>query len=194
MSMQKPLSPVKKLQQRIDALIVQLDLGKLEAVAGVEEQIHQLRTRIDHLGHAANEATLVALKQHLEDLQVQLKLGKMETKEAYLHEREALETKIAAARHSLSEAKHTAEEDFSEVAHALTDKMNMLALNLGAAGILAQESVAHTKTKFRERFAQLSGTLQAEAELAGEKAHQLAEDSRDALEDIFGNLRSLIGR
>jgi len=192
--MQTPLSPIKKLQQRVDALIVQIDLGKLEAVAGVEEQIHQLRTRIDQLGHSANEATVVALKRHIEDLQVQLKLGKMETKEAYLREREDLESKVTAARQSLSQAKHAAEEDFSEAAHSLTDKMNLLALNLGVAGILAQESVAHTKTKLRERFAQLSGTLQAEAELAGEKAHQAAADSRNALEDIFGNLRSLIGR
>lgn len=190
----KPLSPIKKLQQHVDALIVQLDLGKLEAVARVEEQIDHVRTSIDQLGHAAGDATIVALKRHLDELRLQARLGKMESADAYLRERQTLEAKLAAAQIALEQAKQSATDEFREAAHTLTDKMNMLILNLGAAGILAQESVAGAKAQVGTKLAQLSGTLQAEAELAGERAHEAAKDSREALEGILGNLRSLVGR
>jgi polyhydroxyalkanoate synthesis regulator phasin len=51
-----------------------------------------------------------------------------------------------------------------------------------------------TKATVKERLANLSGTLQAKGKLAGEKAHQAAEESREALEGILSNLRSLVGK
>ena len=190
----KTLSPIKQLQQRVDSLIVQLDLGKLEASVRVEEQMDRLRASIDHLGHPASDPTVVALKRYLDELLIQARLGKMETAAACLRERETLEAKITDARRRLEQIEHSAVEEFAEAAHALSQKMTLLALNLGAAGVLAQESLVGTKATVKERLANLSGTLQAKGELAGEKAHQAAEESREALEGILSNLRSLVGK
>jgi hypothetical protein len=134
------------------------------------------------------------LKRYLDELLIQARLGKMETEAAYLRERETLEAKITAARHCLEQIRHSAVEEFADAAHAVSQKMTLLALNFGAAGVLAQESLADTKSKVKERLATLSGTLQAEGELAGEKAHQAAQESREALDGILSNLRSLVGK
>ena len=71
-----PTSTIRKLQQRIGELIVQLDLGKLEALQAVEEQRKKLSSVLDNLGQAASEATVQSLRRQLDELQVQFTSAK----------------------------------------------------------------------------------------------------------------------
>jgi DNA repair exonuclease SbcCD ATPase subunit len=188
-----PVSPVKRLQRRIDELIVQLDLGKLEARARVEAQREQVQALLDRVARAIDPARLTLLRQQLEELRVQIQLGKLDTREALLHHKERLDAAVGDVLHALADSKAEVHEEFRDAAHALSDKLHLLALDAGAAVIVAGEQAAAAKDAVKAKLVTLTGTLQARAETAGEGAHRVAAECRQAFEDIRSNLRSLRG-
>jgi len=183
------LSKIQKLQQRVEELIVQLDLGKYEAIDAVEQQKERLKSTLNQCKQSVHSHDL---QQQLDELQLQLQLGKMETKQAYLEQRGKIEDGVQVARDALHHAKYKSVEEFDDAAHSLSDKVHMLALNLGAAGLIAKEQAEEAREKVRTSLQRLAGSLQADAEWTAEKARQAGDDAQVAMKDILDNLRSLI--
>lgn len=192
MKAETKLSAIQKLQQRVEELIVQLDLGKSEAIDLVETQKEHLKSNLDQVKQSVTGTAAHALHKKIDELRLQLQLGKMETREAYLDQLDKIEEALNATRRALQETKYKSAEEFNDLTHALTDKLHMLALNLGAAGVLAQEKAAETREQLRTKLQRVAGSLQGEAEWTAEKARQTAEDAHRAMDDILDNLKSLL--
>lgn len=100
------MTTIKKLQQRIDELIVQIDLGKLEAIDHVEESKKKLGVILAKLEKSVSKP----LKEKSGELRLQLHLGKMETKEAWQEQCVKIGKSVDDVSKALKDAKHEAAE------------------------------------------------------------------------------------
>jgi hypothetical protein len=181
------MSKIKDLQQIIDELIVQLELGKLEAIESVEEAKRKLQTHLDKLSHSISQP----LKQEMDDLRLQLKLGKMETQDAYFKQREVIETSLDKALTAMKKVRNETAGEFHEAAHTLKDKIRLLGFNLGLGVHVAAEEAGLTKEKLKMKLKDLASTIKTNQKLAGEKARIAAEESWEAFAEIRSNLHKL---
>ncbi len=79
------------LKSEIDSLILQLNLGKAEAVDYVEKHKGDLLSLVDK---AQGEIESGLLRQRMDELKLQLALGKMESREKLEEQREKISTAI----------------------------------------------------------------------------------------------------
>ncbi len=194
--MEKPPSPASRLlhslEKQIDELIVQLSLGKAEAAAHVEEAKEAFREKLDKIREAiAHDETHRNLASKLDHLRLQLSLGAMESRDAYHGQREKILHALHDTRAELQHLEDRVREDLHESADTLQLKLNALALNLGLAAIVAEDELKTRREELTLKAERVSGKLKSALSAAGTEAETLAQEAREAFDDIRDNLKRL---
>ncbi|MDF1755087.1 MAG: hypothetical protein P1U89_20025 [Verrucomicrobiales bacterium] len=184
------MTAITKLQQKIDELIVQLDLGKMEAVQKVEEAKEDLHSALNRI-RRSKETAKEALQEDLGHVQLQLKLGKMESRDAYFEQKQKIEKSVHRAAQSLKKCEHHAEDEFHDAAENLIDRIHVLGFNLALAGEIAVDEVQETKAKVKAKLAGVGEELREVGDHAEASAGEVVKESKAALADIRSNLSTL---
>ncbi|MEZ5299910.1 MAG: hypothetical protein R3F11_04460 [Verrucomicrobiales bacterium] len=187
----EPPSLIKRLQRRVDELIVQLDLGKAEALDYAEARKADLAQLAAKVKDKVPAPAASALHQKLDELRLQLALGKMESRDALAAQREKIGGAIERAKDALDPVEEDLRENFDDAAEALQATLDALAFD-----VTVGEAVAGDELKFQKEAVQakLHGLKTRLHVAANDKAHELEElgkEAREALADIRSNLRQL---
>lgn len=183
---------IRSVKHHIDELVVQLNLGKAEALDHVElakkalaKKVTEARNRLSQAGEQEGLGT------KLDHLRVQLALGGMESRDAYLAQRAKINRAIEETRAELHHYDERVRGDLEESIDVLQLKLNALALHLGIATLVAEDEIRTRKEEFSAQAERVAGKLKAAASSAGEEAETAAREARIAFDDIRDNLRRL---
>jgi len=183
---------IRSLKRHVDELVVQLSLGKAEAVEQVEHGKELLREKIDRARQALPGGGVPSsLAGRLDHLRLQLALGRMETRDAVEHQREKIHEAIEEVREEIHELDETVREDLGEAAEGLQLKLNALALNLGIAALVAEDEARTLKDELSLKASRLAERLKSSASEKGDEVEEVAREAREAYDDIKDNLRRL---
>lgn len=185
-------SIINRLRQEIDELILQLDLGKAEAIDHVEKRKSELRDLAkeaqDKITHSE---TTAALHQKLDELKLQLALGRMESRDAVRDQREKIGSAIDGARHAFESVEHDIKSTFIDTSESLKTNLDAVALDLGLGKIIAEEELKFNKDQLKEKLHGLRQSVREKAEDADDVIAQASKDAREAFDEIRWNLRQL---
>lgn len=181
---------MKDLQRVVEDLIVQLDLGRKEAVDQVEQAKANLCSLVERMEQSGSQIAK-PLRQSLGNLGLQLKLGKMESRDAYYEQRDRLEESIRQVEQSFREHRHDAGEEFADATRSLIDRIHLLGFQIEETEKKAGREIEAARQQVREKLVDLSGRMREEIASIEEKARSSASECRSALAGISSNLRSL---
>lgn len=188
-----PTRALHALKSQLDELIVQLSLGKAEAIDYVEthkqdlsERIHRVRTQ---LGDDADHA---GLRSKLDHLRVQLALGRMESRDTYEAQREKIHQAINDVRGEWQHLEEDLREELSEKSDSLQTKLNALALDLGLAASVAEDEIKARKDDLSLKARDLADKLKHSGEETSEAVEGFLGEAREAWDDLRDNLKRLL--
>ncbi|MEX2578313.1 MAG: hypothetical protein WD342_04580 [Verrucomicrobiales bacterium] len=180
------------LKGEIDDLIVQLSLGKAEAIDFVETNKSDLSRRIarvrDSLG---GEGRDVGLKRKLDEVAVQLALGRMETRDAYEAQRGRINRAIHDARGEWRHLEDETRQELTEKAESLQIKLDALALDVGLVALVAEDELKVRKDEIAAQTRRLAEKLKTVGGEAGEEAESFAAEAKRDWDDLKDNLGRL---
>ncbi len=187
-----PTRLLHALKGQIDELIVQLNLGRKEAIDYVEEHKQDLNDRIarvrDSLGDGDEHE---GLRTKLDELRVQLALGRMESRDAYQEQREKIHQAIEVARGEWHHLDHELREELTERSESLQTKLNALALDLGLAAAVAEDDLEIRKEEFSLQARRLADRVEKASRSAGKEIEAFSKEARETWDDLKDNLRRL---
>ncbi|MCB1063667.1 MAG: hypothetical protein KDN20_12185 [Verrucomicrobiae bacterium] len=180
------------LKSQLDELVVQLSLGKAEAIDYVETHKHDLSERITKVSESLGDsADFANLRTKLDELRVQLALGRMESRDTYESQREKIHQAIDDACGEWHHLEEEAREELSEKSDSLKTKLNALALDLGLAAIVAEDELKVRKDEISAKAQHLAEKLTAAGHEASEEAESFVSEAREAWDDLKDNLSRL---
>ncbi len=187
-----PSRALHALKSQIDELIVQLSLGKKEAIDYVETHKQELSEHIasvrSRLGDDASQANL---RGKLDELRLQLALGRMESRDAYESQREKIHHAIDAARGEWHHLETDLRDELSEKSDSLQTKLNALALDLGLAASVAEDELKTRKDEIQLKARDLAEKLKHRGEETGEAVESFIGEARESWDDLKDNLKRL---
>lgn len=183
---------IHSLKHHIDELVVQLSLGRAEAVDHVDRAKKALAEKITAArGGLLPGSAQQRLAAKLDHLRVQLALGGMESRDAYEAQREKVNQAIEDLRSEMHHLDERVRGDLDESIGVLQLKLNALALHLGIATLVAEDELKTRKAELSAKAEQLAGKLKSAVSSAGREAETAAREARVAFDDIRDNLRRL---
>lgn len=183
---------IRSLTREIDELIVQLSLGKGEAVERVEGAKRRLAETIRRVcGNLPPSEAHRRLEEKLERLRVQLALGRMESREAYEAARAGIEEAIDDAQNELHHLEGRVREELVGAIDGLRTRLNALALDLGIGAVVAEDELQTRKEELSAQAERVAAKLKGLAAAAGHEADAAAVEARAAFDEIRDNLRRL---
>ncbi len=191
-----PPSLISSIKGEVDSLIVQLNLGKREAVDFVEQHKGDFKGLVETAAAAVlsgNEDSekSAALKQKLDSLKVQLALGKMESRDALAEQREKIGSAIESTRKEWEPTQDEYREKFELAGESLQTKLDALALDVGIRTVVVEEELQMKKDQVKGELETLQKKLEPEIEKLGDSINDLADEAHKAFTGIRDNLRSL---
>lgn len=189
-----PTQLLHQLKGQLDELIVQLSLGKKEAVDYVETHKQDLHDRIGHVREAlGDDEPHASLRTRLDELRVRLALGRMESRDTYAEQREKIHDAIGAARDEWHHLDHQLRNELTEKSDAFQTKLNALALDLGLAAAVAEEDLEVRKEEVTFQARRLAERVEKAAKKSGQQAEAFVKEAGEAWDDLKDNLRRLFG-
>ncbi|NNE93840.1 MAG: hypothetical protein HKN23_19490 [Verrucomicrobiales bacterium] len=185
---------LKKLQGEIDELILQLNLGKADAVDYVEKKKESFKSLVDEAREriSGNEdGSSSSLKQKLDELKLQLALGRMESRDALEEQRGKIHSAIQDTQTAWEPVEDDLKTQFHDAGESLQTKLDALALDLGIRRIVAEEELKFQKEKVKADLEDLQSKIEPAMEKAGDKFDDLADDAKQAFDKVKHGLRSL---
>lgn len=183
---------IRFLTREIDELIVQLSLGKGEAIARVEGAKRRLAETIGGVcGNLPPSEAHRRLAEMLERLRVQLALGGMESRDAYESARTKIDGAIGEVREELHHLEGKAREELSDAIDGLQTRLGALALDLGIGAVVAEDELKTRKEEFSAQAERVAAKLKRLAASVGQEADAAATEARTAYDEIRDNLRRL---
>lgn len=185
------MKAIKKLQGRVDEMILQMDLGKMEAIDKVEqskEKLHNITNSIIE----SRDSVSNPVKQKVGELQVQLKLGKMETRDAYYDQLEGLKSAIKNAKIEIRDAEHKAADEFCDASDRLLDRISILGFQVEIAEKRVADEIRSGMKKTKSSLIELKERILECMEATDQKSHETADDCHTAYTDIVSNLKTLL--
>lgn len=183
---------LRALKGQVDELLVQLNLGKREAIDYVEDHKEQLRGLVDRArGSLESGETTRHLRQKLDELRLQLALGRMESRDALQDQRGKIQGAIEEVRHEWEPIEADLRETLESSSDALKTKLDALALDLGIGKIVAEEKLGLEKDRIRFELEQLRHKIQPALEETGDALEHLGREAKSTFDDIRRSLRGL---
>ena len=195
--LEKTRSLISHLKQEIDELVLQLELGKADAVDFVEKQKHEMRGLLDQVqstvdagkGAAGDQAS--ALKQKLDELHLQLALGRMESADTLAEQREKISGAIDATHEFLEPVETSLKERVEFAGESLKTKVNALALDLGIRKAVAEEELLRTKEGVMEDLKGIKQVLQPAVDGVEESLEEIGRQAGEKFKEIKNRLGQL---
>jgi len=203
--MSEDLNAIQRAKAEIDGLVVQLSLGKSEAIEFIEGQkktftelVKDTEGRITLSDLVDNEKT-ATIRQKLDQLRLQLALGKMESRDTYVDQRDRINSAIDSVSGDLEPLKESASEVLTEVlggfqngADSFKTKLNALALNLGLGMVVAEDEAKLHKDRLQGELAEVQANLKPSLDEAARRAQEAGAEAKTALDGIRENLKTLL--
>jgi len=203
--MSEDLNRIRKAKAEIDELVLQLSLGKSEALDFIEQQkqvfseiIKDTEGRVT-LSDLIDDEKTTKIRQHLGELKLQLALGRMESRDNYVEQKDRISKAIDDVQDDLAPLKESASDVLQEVlggfqngSESFRTKLNALALNLGIGMAVAEDEAKLHKDRLHEELQEAQTKLQPSLDEAARRAKEAGEEARDVLDGIRDNLKTLI--
>lgn len=174
----------------VDEAILQMSLGKMEAVDKVEQAKDRLHTTAISL-QQSRHALSSPVKQKFDELRLQLKLGRMETRDTYYQQLTKLGESVKAAEKALSDSGHEAAEDFKEAANDLFDRIYLLGFQIEMAEKRVADEIRFKRAKVKDQLHELKERIQENIEAADAITHDAVDECYIAYQEIRANLTTL---
>ncbi|MCB1231283.1 MAG: hypothetical protein KDN19_13495 [Verrucomicrobiae bacterium] len=187
-----PSELLHALKGQLDELIVQLSLGKAEAIDYVETHKTELSERITRAREALGaDDKHAALRTKLDELRVQLALGRMETRDAYQAQREKIQHALDEARGEWHHLEGDLRDELDERSESFKTKLNALALDVGLAKEVAEDELETRKEEFVFQARRLADRFKKSKAKTTEEIESFAGEARESWDDLKDNLRRL---
>lgn len=183
---------IRSIKGQIDELMLQLNLGKYEAIDLVERQKDELRTVVEKVRASIGEGQAVhALRRTLDELHLQLTLGRMETRDALAEQRGHIHQAVDAVKRESGAIESDLRHALETGAEKLLTKLDALALDLGIGKAVVEDKLSLEKDKVKADLEQLRHKIQPAIEETSDAIDRLGHEAKSAFDDIRKSLRSL---
>jgi|GEM_PF-839077 len=203
--MSEDLNRIRKAKAEIDELVLQLSLGKSEALDFIEQQkqvfseiIKDTEGRVT-LSDLIDDEKTTKIRQHLGELKLQLALGRMESRDNYVEQKDRISKAIDDVQVDLAPLKESASDVLQKVlggfqngSESFRTKLNALALNLGIGMAVAEDEAKLHKDRLHEELQEAQTKLQPSLDEAARRTKEAGDEARDVLDGIRDNLKTLI--
>ncbi len=183
---------IRSLKGQIDELMLQLNLGKHEAIDLVEQQKGELRAVVEKVRASLGDGqTAQALRRTLDELHLQLALGRMESRDALAEQRGHIHQAVDAVKRETGAIEGDLRHALETGADKLLTKLDALALELGIGKTVVEDKLILEKDKVKADLEQLRHKIQPAIEETGDAIERLGHEAKSAFDDIRKSLRSL---
>jgi hypothetical protein len=183
---------IRSLKGQIDELMLQLNLGKHEAIDLVEQQKGELRSVVEKVRASLGDGQAAqALRRTLDELQLQLALGRMESRDALAEQRGHIHQAVDAVKRETGAIEGDLRHALETGADKLLTKLDALALELGIGKTVVEDKLILEKDKVKADLEQLRHKIQPAIEETGDAIERLGHEAKSAFDDIRKSLRSL---
>lgn len=181
---------LNSIKSEIEALEVQLALGKAEAVKEFESQKAAFNQKLDEAKVLVDELAekgkgkVGELKTYMEELQVQLALGKAESVEVYKEQEHKMQEALTAFR---AKAKETFEETSQEGETKVKELMSLVEVQSGEFKTkmdMYRVQLALGEKEAREELEKLRKEFITNAREIGAKIDEQIDQLEDKAEDL----------
>lgn len=203
--MKSPSTPVENIKAHLDELILQLSLGKAEALEFIEEHKGKFLSIIEETGGKVEDSPEVdedrtaMIRQRLEELRVQLALGKMEGQEQLKNRAEQINEAIQGAQKDIEPLKESATEVLRDLAggfesgsESFKDKLHALAINLGLGELVEDEKLKEKKEEVTSQIKDIAEDIKPIIEEKSAAVEELSKEIQTAVQGLRENLRQLL--
>ena len=183
---------IRSLKGQIDELMLQLNLGKHEAIDLIERQKGELRTVIDRIRDSLADAEPThKLRRTLDELRLQLALGRMESRDALAEQRGLIHQAVDSVRQESGAIQGDLRQALESGAERLLTRLDALALDLGIGKAAVEDQLTAEKDKVKADLERLQHRIQPAIDGTGEALEKLGREAKSAFDDIRKSLRGL---